>query len=265
MMLPEPVVGILWIALIGNAGRSDDGNFRRDTDEIERANDGDGECNIGCVWVCSPRKCQRSALQVGRYLRHDGFTCLALQRIQRREDRRAGVGLVERKVVDVGGNLDRERQLGYRVERIGQAECEAGVAKQALEIRRIVVIPGLWLGKGIGFIRIIIRRPISAVVKIRAQERRYTGALTMAREPAPNVSGADLAGSGIKEATPTGMTVPPNMARNIARRSIAGIDSLRTKINQTIYNRVSNAWPRTQQGIYGLQRGLDSMMGGICL
>src|ERR1700687_6029819 len=74
-------------------------------------------------------------------------------------------------------------------------------------------------------------------------------------KPAPNVSGADLAGPDIKEATPTGMTVPPNMARNIARRSIAAIDSLRTKINQTIYNLVSNAWPRTQQDIYGLQSG----------
>jgi hypothetical protein len=36
MMLPDPVLGILGIALIGNAGRSDHGNFRRGTDEIEQ-------------------------------------------------------------------------------------------------------------------------------------------------------------------------------------------------------------------------------------
>jgi len=109
-MLPEQILGILGIALIGNAGHSDHGNFRRDTDEIERGND--GEWNIGYAWICSSRKCQRSALQVGLYFRHDGLTCLALQRIQRRENRRAAVGLFERKAVDVGRDFDRERGTG---------------------------------------------------------------------------------------------------------------------------------------------------------
>jgi hypothetical protein len=70
-------------------------------------------------------------------------------------------------------------------------------------------------------------------------------------KPGPNVSGADLAGSDIKEAIPTGTTAPPSMARNIARRSIAGIDSLPTKTSQTIYTLVSNAWPHgTQPSAY---------------
>src|SRR6266481_9803308 len=102
MMLPEPVPGILGIALIGDAGRSDHCNFRRGTDEIERGNDGDGEWNIGYAWVYSSRKCYRSASQIGRYFRHDGLIRLALQRIQRRENRRVNVGLFERKAVDVG-------------------------------------------------------------------------------------------------------------------------------------------------------------------
>src|SRR5437879_1279469 len=56
----------------------------RDTDQIERANDGDGERNIGHGGVCSPRECQRTTWQVGRHFRHDGLIRLALHRIPRR-------------------------------------------------------------------------------------------------------------------------------------------------------------------------------------
>jgi len=52
-------------------------------------------------------------------------------------------------------------------------------------------------------------------------------------KPAPNVSGTDLAGSDIKEASPTGMTALPSMARKIARRSIAVIGLLSTKTSQS--------------------------------